>query len=108
MSRKKYPWTLKRTAAWLCIAGLGAMYVITLLAALTARPGAAALFRASLALTVFLPAVCWLVIWLYGIFAGRRTIASLDLLNSDPESRKRMEEELQGKTAAEDGPENRK
>lgn len=107
MNRKNYPRSIKRAAAWLCIAGLGVMYLVTLLAALTARPGAASLFRASLALTVFLPVVCWLVIWLYGILAGRRTIASLDLLNSDPESRKKMEEELQEKAAAEDGPESR-
>ncbi|MFA6664050.1 MAG: hypothetical protein WCS21_07035 [Lachnospiraceae bacterium] len=92
--KKKYPWTAKRIAAWICIIVLVAMYVVTLVAAIMSKPGADTLFKASLALTIFLPIVCWVFIWLYGFFTDKKTIASLNILNSNPEARKKMEDEI--------------
>ena len=84
----------KRIAAWVCIIALVAMYVITLAAAIMSKPGADTLFKASLAMTIFLPIACWVFIWLYGFFADKKTIASLNILNSNPEARKKMEDEI--------------
>ena len=92
--KKKYPWTAKRIAAWICIIVLVAMYVVTLVAAIMSKPGAETLFKSSLALTIFLPIVCWVFIWLYGFFTDKKTIASLNILNSNPEARKKMEDEI--------------
>ena len=92
--KKKYPWTAKRIAAWVCIIALVAMYVITLAAAIMSKPGADTLFKASLAMTIFLPIACWVFIWLYGFFTDKKTIASLNILNSNPEARKKMEDEI--------------
>jgi amino acid permease len=92
--KKKYPWTAKRIAAWVCIIALVAMYVVTLAAAIMSKPGADTLFKSSLALTIFLPIVCWVFIWLYGFFTDKKTIASLNILNSNPEARKKMEDEI--------------
>lgn len=92
--KKKYPWTAKRIAAWICIIVLVAMYVVTLVAAIMSKPGADTLFKSSLALTIFLPIVCWVFIWLYGFFTDKKTIASLNILNSNPEARKKMEDEI--------------
>ena len=92
--KKKYPWTAKRISAWICIIVLVAMYVVTLVAAIMSKPGADTLFKSSLALTIFLPIVCWVFIWLYGFFTDKKTIASLNILNSNPEARKKMEDEI--------------
>jgi amino acid permease len=92
--KKKYPWTAKRIAAWVCIIALVAMYVVTLAAAIMSKPGADTLFKASLAMTIFLPIACWVFIWLYGFFTDKKTIASLNILNSNPEARKKMEDEI--------------
>ncbi len=94
-SRKKYPWTAKRIAAWICIAALAAMYLITLILALTDNTAAGSLFKASLLLTIVLPIFCWIFIWAIGVLTHRETIASMKILNSNPAERKKMEESLQ-------------
>lgn len=94
-SRKKYPWTAKRIAAWICIAALAAMYVVTLILALTDNTAAGSLFKASLLLTIVLPIFCWIFIWAVGVLNHKETIASMKILNSNPAERKKMEEALQ-------------
>ncbi len=93
-SHKKYPWTPKRIAAWICILALAAMYLITLILALTDNTAAGSLFKASLLLTIVLPIFCWIFIWAIGVLTHRETIASMKILNSNPEERKKMEEAL--------------
>lgn len=100
---KKYPWTVKRIAAVVCIAALLAMYLITLALALTASPGTGGMFRASLLLTIALPVFCWIFIWAVGVLTHKKTIASVNLLNSNPQERAKMEEAL-AKQAAQDNP----
>ncbi len=95
VSQKKYPWTAKRIAAWICIAALAAMYLITLILALTDNTAAGSLFKASLLLTIVLPIFCWIFIWAVGVLNHKETIASMKILNSNPAERKKMEEALQ-------------
>ncbi len=64
----KTPWTPKRIAAIIAIVLLAGMYLFTLYAALTARPGADSLFRASLAMTIGVPILLWILLWAWGKF----------------------------------------
>ena len=61
-NRQNSPRTFKRAAALAAAVLLAGLYIITLFAALTARPGAAFLFRVCLVLTVMVPTVLWIVI----------------------------------------------
>ena len=64
----KTPWTPKRIAAIVAIVLLVGMYLFTLYAALTARPGAAQLFRARLGMTIGVAILRWIVLWAWGKF----------------------------------------
>ncbi|MCI2049318.1 MAG: hypothetical protein LKJ76_06300 [Lachnospiraceae bacterium] len=112
---KKYPWTLKRVLACVCIAALVAMYLVAFVLACLSSPASAGLFRASLALTVILPVFCWIFIWGYGFLNHRKTIASIQILNSDETARREMEDAARravqetgsaADNAAENSPEN--
>lgn len=92
---KKYPWTLKRICAWILICALVAMYLITLILSLLSSPAAQKAFRASLLLTILLPILAWVFIWAAGYLTHRKTIASLNILNSNPSARKEMEKAVQ-------------
>ncbi len=45
--RKKYPWTLKRVLAWVLIAALVSMYLVTFVLSLSSSPAAGTAFRGS-------------------------------------------------------------
>ena len=94
-SRKKYPWTLKRVLAWVLIAALVSMYLVTFVLSLSSSLAAGTAFRASLLLTIALPVIAWIFIWAVGALQHRTSIASLKLLNSNPEARKEMEKAVQ-------------
>lgn len=55
----------KRIAAWIGIGLIAVMYLLTIVAAVTARPEAMGLFMASVVLTIFIPIVLWLFIKMY-------------------------------------------
>ncbi len=55
----------KRIAAWTGLVLIGAMYLVSVIAALLARPEANGLFMASVAATVFLPVLLYIYIKLY-------------------------------------------
>ena len=93
--RKKYPWTPKRVLAWLLILALVSMYLVTLVLSLSSSPAAGSAFRASLLLTIALPVIVWILIWAIGVLQRRTSIASLRLLNSNPQARKEMEQAVQ-------------
>lgn len=57
----------KRIAAWIGIALIGVMYVITLVAAVTARPETNQLFMASVIMTILVPVVLWIFIKMYEV-----------------------------------------
>lgn len=106
-SGQKAPWTVKRIAAVAGIVLLVAMYVVTLISALIGTPGAAKLFRFSLGMTIAVPIFLWIFIWCVGKITGKDSMASLDLLNSNPKEREKMEralqEEMKKENASEDG-----
>ena len=104
-SGQKAPWTAKRIAAVAGIVLLVAMYVVTFVSALIGTPGAGKLFRFSLGMTIAVPIFLWIFIWCVGkltwIFiwcVGKLTdkgsMASLDILNSNPKEREKMEKAL--------------
>lgn len=93
-SGKKAPWTLKRAAALFAVILLVTMYLLAFVSALFRFPGSAALLRISLALTVVLPLFLWILIWGIGFLTHKKNFASINLLNSNPEERRKMEEAL--------------
>ncbi len=93
-SGKKAPWTLKRAAALFAVILLVTMYLLAFISALFRFPGSAALLRISLALTVVLPLFLWILIWGIGFLTHKKNFASINLFNSNPEERRKMEEAL--------------
>ena len=98
-SGKKAPWTLKRAAALFAVILLVTMYLLAFVSAIFHFPGSAALLRISLALTVVLPLFLWILIWGIGFLTHKKNFASINLLNSNPEERRKMEEALAAGTA---------
>ena len=84
----------KRIAAIAAIVLLAGMYIVTLVSAVFSFPGADMLFRASLGLTIAVPVMAWLVIWMIGLFRGEKTIADPQILQSSPAERKKMEDAI--------------
>ena len=82
-------WTVKRVIAWAAIVALLAMYAAAILSALFGGPN---LFRLCFGLTIVIPLFAWVLIWAYGVMTKRHTIASMDIMNSNEQARKEMEE----------------
>ena len=55
----------KRIAAWIGIGLIAVMYLLTVVAAVTARPEAMGLFMASIILTILIPILLWSGIKMY-------------------------------------------
>lgn len=89
------PGAAKRLAALAAVILLVAVYAVALISSLIGFPGWERIFRLALGLTVAVPILAWILIWCIGRLTGRHTMASLDILNSDPEERARMEEAVQ-------------
>ena len=79
-TRKRTP---KQIAALICVFLLAAMYVITLIVAFLDLGDAGRLFAGCLLMTIALPILLWIYIWLYGIYRDKHNMASLDMLHSD-------------------------
>ena len=45
-------------------------------------------------MTIFVPIFLWVLIWCVGRLFHKKNMASLDILDSNPEERRRMEEAL--------------
>lgn len=56
----------KQIAALICVILLAAMYLFTLIVAFLDFPGADRLFAACLLMTIGLPILLWIFIWIYG------------------------------------------
>ena len=82
-------WTVKRVIAWIAIIALLAMYAAAILSAVFGGPN---LFRLCFGLTIVIPLFAWVLIWAYGVMTKRHTIASMDIMNSNAQARKEMEE----------------
>lgn len=92
--QKKYPWTAKRIIALTAVVLLAALYVLLFLSALLSRPGTGRLFRFCLGMTIAVPIFAWIAIYAVGFLTHRHTIASPDILNSNPAQRKKMEDAM--------------
>ena len=80
----------KRILAIIAVILLVLLAICTLVIALLDFPGKERLFMASAIAMVFLPILLWVYIWLYGIYNGKRTMASVwpesDSEQEDPEA----------------------
>ena len=79
----------KRILAIVAILLLVLLSISTLVIAVLDFPGKERLFMASALAMIFLPILLWVYIWLYGIYSGRRTLASVW-----PEDELPIEEEI--------------
>ncbi len=75
--------TPKQIAALLCVILLAAMYLAAFVAACLDLGDSGRLFANCLLVTVALPILLWIYIWLYGIYKNRHNMASLDIMHSD-------------------------
>ena len=90
---------MKRIIAWIAIILLAGLYVLTVVSALLSRPGAARLFHFCLGMTIAVPILAWIIIWCVGRFTGRKSMADLEILNSNETEREKMEAALQDAAA---------
>ncbi len=75
----------KRLAALLAVILLVGLYIVTFFVALFAPTEGSNLFAICLMATIAVPLLAWIYIWLYGQMTGRKTIADLDLMQSEAE-----------------------
>ena len=85
----------KQIAAVIGIILLVGMYVLTLISAIIGSDGTGAMFRRCLAMTIAVPIILWIIIYIYGRLTDKSTIADLNILNSNPKERAKMEEAVQ-------------
>ena len=90
----KAPWTAKRVAAVAGIVLLVGLYLLTFISACIGTESSGKLFRFSLGMTIAVPIFLWIFIWCVGKLTGRHSMASMDILNSNPEERRKMEEAI--------------
>lgn len=75
--------TPKQIAALVGVIVLVAMYLITLVVACLDFEGSGRLFQACIVLTIALPILIWIYIWMYGVLTQKKTTASFNLLDED-------------------------
>lgn len=85
-------WNLRRIAALSAIILLAGLYLVTFVLAVMGDERSAGLLRFCFGMTIFLPIFIWVIIWCMGALRNRHSMASLDILNSNPEERRKMEE----------------
>jgi hypothetical protein len=83
---------VRRFAALACVILLAGLYLVTFVLALLGNEKSTGLLRFCFGMTIFVPLFIWVVTWCVGTLFHKKTIASVDLLNSDPEERQKMEE----------------
>lgn len=81
--KKRVKRTPKQIAALLCVVLLVAMYLVTFVVACLDLGDSGRLFAGCLLMTIALPILLWIYIWLYGILRGRHNMASPDIMHSD-------------------------
>ena len=84
--------SIRRIAALAGVVLLAGLYVVTFVLAVLGNEKSTQLLRFCFGMTIFVPIFVWVVTWCVGVLFHKKTIASLDLLDSDPEERRKMEE----------------
>ena len=101
----KSAWTAKRVAAIIGIVLLAGLYLLTFISALIGTEASGRLFRFSLGMTIAVPIFLWVFIWCIGKLQGRHNMASMDILSSNPDERRKMEEAVRKEMEAGKGSE---
>ncbi len=84
----------KRIAALLGVILLGALYLITLIAAIFDKSSSGRWFLLCLIGTVVIPLLIWIYTWMYGVLTGRRTIASVEPKDRREPETERLEDKV--------------
>lgn len=82
---------VRQVAAIIGIILLVAMYVVTLIAACMGSDSTGRLFRLCLGMTIAVPIFLWIFIWCVGVLTRKGSMADMDLLDSNPVERAKME-----------------
>ncbi len=98
-TRKKSAPSAKQIAAIAGIILLVTLYIVTLVAAIIDSSVGARLFRACIGLTIAVPILLWIFIWAIGVMTHKKSIAEMDILNSNSEERAKMEEAVRRESA---------
>ena len=85
MKNEKPKMNPKRIAALVAVILLVALYVVTLFVAIFAPAEGNNLFAVCLMATIAVPLLAWVYIWLYGQITGKKTMADLNLMQTDAE-----------------------
>ncbi len=83
---------VRRLAALIGVILLAGLYLVTFVLAIIGNEKSTQLLRFCFGMTIFVPLFIWVVTWCVGTLFHKKTIASLDLLNSDSDERQRMED----------------
>ena len=83
---------VRRIAALAGVILLVGLYLVTFVLAIAGNEKSTQLLRFCFGMTIFVPLFIWVVTWCVGVLFHKKTFASLDLLDSNSEERKRMEE----------------
>ena len=69
----------RRIAAWIGIGVIAVMYLLTIVAAVTARPETLGLFMASIVLTIMVPIILWAFLRMYEMSHPKDGISSAEM-----------------------------
>ena len=79
------------------------LYLVTFVLAVAGNENSARMLRFCFGMTIFVPLFAWVMIWCVGYLRHKKSMASLNILDSNPEERQRMEEALAREIGQEDG-----
>jgi Na+/glutamate symporter len=94
---------LRRAAAIIAIALLAGLYLVTFVLAVAGNEKSAGMLRFCFGMTIFVPLFIWVMIWCVGYLRHKKSMASLNILDSNPKERERMEEAIARGIGREDG-----
>ena len=89
---------IRRIAALAAIVLLAGLYILTFILAVFGDERSGVLLRFCFGMTIFVPLFAWVMIWCIGVLQNRHSMASLDILHSNPAERKRMEEAVKAES----------
>lgn len=85
---------LRRAVAIIAIVLLAGLYLVTFVLAIAGNEHSAGMFRFCFGMTIFVPLFAWVMIWCIGYLWHKKSMASLNLFDSNPEERERMEQAI--------------
>lgn len=94
---------LRRAAAIIAIVLLVGLYLVTFVLAVAGNENSARMLRFCFGMTIFVPLFAWVMIWCVGYLRHKKSMASLNILDSNPDERQRMEEAIAREIGKEDG-----